>query len=94
MTGHVLTGSGGEWTLWNPDMGGGYRANFYTPTEPYLRKPVTVTDMVLADRAEKQARADGFVTLPELDTSVIAHWARADAGWLIDDVTRHLTGAA
>jgi hypothetical protein len=91
VTWQVASGPREPWRLWNPDQGEpSYSANFYTATEPYLRRRVTVTHMSLAEAAEARERQRGYVTLPELPASVIEHWATSDASWLAADILRHL----
>lgn len=79
------------WQLWTPEPAdAAYGANFYTPREPFLRKRVTITEMSLADAAERRERSAGYVTFPELATDVQLFWAESDPRWLAGDVLRHL----
>lgn len=88
-----------SWTHWNPDLDD-WRANFYTPVEPYERKTMTVcvtgardwkrrTDEMKA-RVDADMAAKGYVTFDKLPAHVQEMWAERDAKWLADSIVRHL----
>lgn len=92
---------GAEWSLWNEDPDGGWRANFYTPSEPYLRHCAMVDATAMAVRyyggdlrasVEAKMRREGWVTFDELPGEAQRYWGRADMRRLLDDLTEHLEG--
>lgn len=87
------------WTHWNQDVLGDWRANFYTPSPPYVRHPTTVTGCgpnATQRLKEMRARVDddmaekGYVTFDKLSEEARKYWAEADASWLVADIVRHV----
>lgn len=87
------------WTHWSQDVMGDWRANFYTPVQPYLRRAMSVTgcgpnvrqrmeDMKL--RADADMAAKGYVTFDKLPVEAQEYWAEADALWLVFNILSHL----
>lgn len=96
----VFSGDDGkrEWTLWNEDLDGWW-ANFYTPTEPYLRRSVMVSGIgpgmrekmvELKASVEQRERERGYVPLNELSREAVGFWAESDATWLAASILNHL----
>lgn len=80
-----------EWALWSHDLcDTGLRANFYTPTEPYLRRHVTVSHKEMTAEAERRERERGYVSFDELSEDAQRYWVESDAAWLTDSILRHI----
>jgi len=89
----IVSAPAEEWRLWSANPGDpSYGANFYTSSEPYGRRRVTITHMELAADSERRERERGYVTLPELPDEVIKMWAESDAQMIVGLVLNHLAG--
>lgn len=76
---------------WYPEPGEpAYGTNFYTSSEPYERRRVTITHMEMRGQAEARERACGCVPFDELPRAVQEMWAKRDAEWLAASVLSHL----
>ncbi len=94
---------GRPWSHWNQDPLGGWWANFYNTSEPYMRHRRIVDGCgpgaaqrleALKAEVDAKAAADGLVTFDKLPEDVQRYWAEADAAWLLADISRHLKGEA